>query len=109
MARRVKPNPRGARRSTMGGLRLPVMVGESSRQGDVSRELAVLDPPPGDCIGPSSANDMTSDRPDVADSFLVGRQCLDKLGESVVGGVVSDLWLRPEQASRIHSTIQYLS
>ena len=66
----------------MGGLRLPVMVGESSRQGDVSRELAVLDPPPGDCIGPSSANDMTSDRPDVADSFLVGRRCLDKLGES---------------------------
>ena len=66
----------------MGGFRLPVMVGESSRQGDVSRELAVLEPPPGDGDGPSSANEMTNDKPDVAGSVLVLRRCL-KLAEKV--------------------------
>jgi hypothetical protein len=56
------------------------MVGESSRHGEVSRELAVLEPPPGDGDGPSSANEMTSDKPDAAGSVLVPRRCL-KLGE----------------------------
>lgn len=45
----VKPNPRGPRRMIIGGLRLETR-GDNSRQGEVSRELAVLDPP-GDCTG----------------------------------------------------------
>lgn len=43
----VKPKPAGPRRMMMGGFRL-LTNGESSLQGEVSLELAVLEPP-GDC------------------------------------------------------------
>lgn len=52
----VKPKPLGPRRIIMGGFRL-VTSGDSSRQGEVSRDEAVLEPPPpvpmlplGDCM-----------------------------------------------------------
>lgn len=46
----VNPKPLGPLRMMMGGLRL-VTKGDISRQGEVSRELAVLEPPPpGECI-----------------------------------------------------------
>lgn len=45
----VKPNPHGPLRMIIGGFRL-VTSGLSSRQGDVSLEEAV-DDPPGDSIG----------------------------------------------------------
>ena len=47
MARMVKPNPLGPRRTMMGAFR-ELMSGERSRHGEASRLDAVLDPPPGD-------------------------------------------------------------
>lgn len=47
MARMVKPNPRGPRRTMMGALS-ELMRGERSRHGEASRLDAVLEPPPGD-------------------------------------------------------------
>lgn len=41
----VNPNPSGPRRIINGGFKL-LTNGDSSRHGDVSLELAVLDPPP---------------------------------------------------------------
>ena len=52
------------------------MVGDSSRHGDVSRELAVLDPPPGDTAAPTSQAGITSDSPEVTDE-RDGRCCLE--------------------------------
>jgi len=54
----------------MGGLRLETR-GDNSRQGEVSRELAVLDPP-GDCTGwgGESSEGIIRERPD-ADALLM--------------------------------------
>lgn len=69
----------------MGGLRL-VTSGESSRQGDVSRELAVLDPLPpppalpGDCMPQSWAancelsSDVISERPKAEADLTIERE-----------------------------------
>lgn len=54
----VKPKPLAPLFMMMGGFRL-VTRGESSRHGDVSRELAVLDPPgEGIDCGESSAAEI---------------------------------------------------